>query len=441
MDFKLKPEILCHPNIPLPLHGLSPRSINGQAWWDLTRKEVYLKYNQHCLACGVHRSEAKKHKWLEAHEFYNIDYTKGTMSVKSIEPLCHYCHNFIHSGRLQAIYGKEKSLTEVVEILEHGFQVLAKSKLQCFPGTLDFALQVKANTFNVSAYKVKCEIPWEKWRLVWNGKEYFSKFKNEEELNKFYSKESVMQRPISSVALNQSNPVKPVQSSSAYTEIIQSNEQSKPVLIIGKSGSGKSTSIKNLPPKNTFIINVIGKALPFKGWRKNFTPWEKGKGNMLCSDNYSEIESALNDIKKRKEIKYVVLDDFQYLMAGEFMNRAYEKGYDKWNELGKHAYDLLLKLRTLGNGLIVFVLAHSDTNEAGETDVKTLGRMLSDKIIVAGLFTVVLQCFVEKGKFYFETKSENGKSVMKAPHEMFSTRLIPNDLKGVAEAIKKFEND
>ena len=89
--------------------------------------------------------------------------------------------------------------------------------------------------------------------------------------------------------------------------------------------------------------------------------------------------------KKRKEIKFIVIDDFQYLMANEFMNRAYEKGYDKWTEIGKHAFDLLFKTKTLGNNRVVFVLAHSDTNDLGDTDVKTLGKMLSEKIVVAGM--------------------------------------------------------
>ena len=106
----LHPEILSQPNIPQPLHGLSPRVINGDAWWNATRKEVYARYDYHCIACGVHKTEAQGPKWLEAHEVYDFDYAKGIATVKSIEPLCHYCHNFIHSGRLEAIINKEKSV-------------------------------------------------------------------------------------------------------------------------------------------------------------------------------------------------------------------------------------------------------------------------------------------------------------------------------------------
>ena len=441
----LRPEILSQPNIPQPLHGLSPRVINGDAWWNATRKEVYARYDYHCIACGVHKTEAQGPKWLEAHEVYDFDYAKGIATVKSIEPLCHYCHNFIHSGRLEAIINKEKSVDEVCTILEHGFYYLSLKGLKCFPGTLEFAKKLGYSSLLIEAYALpKVIVPWEKWRLVFNGKEYFSLYKNEEEYNKHYSKEGMMERPIPTVReTNLSLKRRELKSETvqsvigAYTGIIQGEGNSKPVLIIGKSGSGKSSSIRTLPAKNTFLVNVIGKDLPFRGWRKNYRMGE----NMLCSDNYTEIENELDKIKKRKEIKFIVIDDFQYLMANEFMNRAYEKGYDKWTEIGKHAFDLLFKTKTLGNNRVVFVLAHSDTNDLGDTDVKTLGKMLSEKIVVAGMFTIVLQCFQDKGAYMFETKSATGKSVVKTPFEMFATDRIPNDLKMVADAIDKFEND
>jgi hypothetical protein len=415
-----KPEILCQPNIPKALHGISPRTINGNAWWERIRRETYRKTDYHCMACGKAKKDTQR---LDAHEWYNIDYEKGIMTIKDIVPLCYECHNFIHSGRLKTVYRNgEIAKDQCIKILKNGFDILIKNNLKCFPGTFDFAFLLNIIP-SIKCYEINDSIPWEKWKFIFNGKEYHSKFKNKEEWKNFYNKkEDMMERP--------QTPVK-----SDYTKIIRSEDRSKPVLIIGKSGAGKSTSIRTLPPKNTFLLNVIGKALPFRGWRKNYV---EGK-NMLSSDNYAEITQALKGLKK--EVQYIVLDDAQYLMAGEFMSRAYEKGYDKWNELGKHFYDLLMDLNGLGQGRVAFVLAHSDTNESGETDVKTLGKMLSDKIVVAGLFTVVLQCVVEKGNYYFETKSENGKSVVKAPHEMFKERLIKNDLKAVADAIQKYENE
>ena len=142
----MKPEILTQPNIPKPLHGLAPRTIMGQEWWDTERQKAYASTDYHCVACGVPKSEAKKFHWLEAHEYWKFDYRKGTAEVISIEPLCHYCHNFIHSGRLAMIMGKEKSVEEAEDILEHGFKLLAENKLQCFPFTLDLAKSIGANS-------------------------------------------------------------------------------------------------------------------------------------------------------------------------------------------------------------------------------------------------------------------------------------------------------
>lgn len=183
------PEILSHPNIPKPLHGIAPRTIKGQKWWEKTRQEVYKSTDYHCAACGVHKDNAKCHKWLEAHEYWTIDYEKGIAKIEKIVPLCHYCHNFIHSGRLQMIMGKEKSEQEVKDILEHGFKVLADNDLKCFPGTLELAESIGAETYGVDSYELpESEIEWGEWRLEFEGKEYTSQFKDYEEWEEHYRK-------------------------------------------------------------------------------------------------------------------------------------------------------------------------------------------------------------------------------------------------------------
>lgn len=186
---KLKPEILCQPNIPKPLHGINPRTIRGVDWWNITRQKVYVSTDYHCVACGVAKVDAKVHQWLEAHELWNIDYTTGICEVISIEPLCHYCHNFIHSGRLQMIMDKEKSEEEVKDILEHGLNILYQNKLKCFPSTLKFAKELGCKTHGVKAYKIKVnpKIKWEDWKMVFEGKEYKSKFNSIDEWNEFFS--------------------------------------------------------------------------------------------------------------------------------------------------------------------------------------------------------------------------------------------------------------
>lgn len=185
---ELHPEILMHPNIPKPLHGVNPRTIMGQNAWDKLRKEVYASTSYRCIACGVHQSQAKGPKWLEAHEFYKIDYGAGRVEIEKIIPLCHYCHNFIHSGRLQMIEGKEKDKDEIIEILEHGFKILADNNLPAFYGTLQVASYFDANTYGVTAATVPDgEVPnWGDWRLIWDGEEYEPIYKTYEQWKNRY---------------------------------------------------------------------------------------------------------------------------------------------------------------------------------------------------------------------------------------------------------------
>lgn len=180
---ELHPEILMHPNIPKPLHEVNPRNIMGQAKWDEVRKAAYASTNYHCIACGVHKSEAKGHQWLEAHEFYDIDYEAGRVEIEKIIPLCHYCHNFIHSGRLYMVMGKEKSKEEVAEILEHGFKILSDADLSAFPFTIHLAHELDVDDHGVMpTLSPDGETPaWEDWRLVWDGNEYPPKYKTYQE--------------------------------------------------------------------------------------------------------------------------------------------------------------------------------------------------------------------------------------------------------------------
>lgn len=179
---KLLPEVLMHPNIPKPLHGINPRSIKGPNWWNKIRQEVYASTGYRCIACGVFKLEAKGPKWLEAHEYWDIDYETGICEIIKLIPLCHYCHNFIHSGRLLMILqeGKIKE-EEAIAILEHGFEILKNNKLKCFYNTLEIANGLGAETFNVKAAKIKVNenVKWGDWQLVFEGKSYRSQFVDE----------------------------------------------------------------------------------------------------------------------------------------------------------------------------------------------------------------------------------------------------------------------
>ena len=166
---KTRPEILLHPNIPKPMHGLAPRVIMGDAWWNENRQIAYRSTDFHCAACGVHKRDAKYHQWLEAHELYEMDYENGKMIFKELVPLCHSCHNFIHSGRLQVLVDKgEIPESKQRDILKHGKQI------------------IKAAGLKTPKPPTRCA-EWSKWRMVFNGQEYKGKFKSFDAWMDFYN--------------------------------------------------------------------------------------------------------------------------------------------------------------------------------------------------------------------------------------------------------------
>ena len=184
-----RPNILSMPNIPKPLHGLNPRSIMGARWWNDERSKVYSSTNFTCAACGVHKIDAKKHKWLEAHEIFDIDYKKQTATMVGIVPLCHFCHAFIHSG-LTRIRARRKLIcaNDVRDIMSHGCEVLRRGKCDIFAGTHDLCRLVGVDTSGIAVSSIKdIGANWGGWRMIWNGVEYDARFKSMREWQRFYS--------------------------------------------------------------------------------------------------------------------------------------------------------------------------------------------------------------------------------------------------------------
>lgn len=168
-EWKPMPEVLMLPQIPKPMHGMAPRVILGSKWWDETRQCAYKSTNYHCIACEVHKDQARGPKWLEGHEWYDTDWIKGTLTYVRTVPLCHYCHNYIHQGRLQALLdAHEITHQRFFSIIKHGDQVLARYGL------------VKPPVYNGEIAE------WSKWRLVLNGKKYKPKLKSFEEWKKHF---------------------------------------------------------------------------------------------------------------------------------------------------------------------------------------------------------------------------------------------------------------
>lgn len=213
-------------------------------------------------------------------------------------------------------------------------------------------------------------------------------------------------------------------------------------LIIGESGTGKSSSIRKLDPKETFIINVLNKPLPFKGYKQNYKVLnEKGQGNYCASDDYLKIIKIIKYVnEKRPEIKNLIIDDWQYTMCNEFMRRASENGFAKFTEIGQHAWSIIKALTDCRDDLYCFVLSHSDSDANGKVKCKSIGKMLDEKITIEGMFTVVLHTQVIDGHYRFLTQFD-GTHLAKSPDGMFDDQYLPNDLAFVKQKMLQYAED
>lgn len=196
-----------------------------------------------------------------------------------------------------------------------------------------------------------------------------------------------------------------------------------PVMILGESGSGKSTSMRNFKQGEVGIINVSKKPLPFRSDLKPFN-----------SDDYSKIVSVM----QKATAKSIVIDDCQYLMANEFMRNAKVTGFQKFTDIALNFWSLVqIVIDQLSEDVIVYFLGHIERDSNGNEKFKTIGKMLDEKITIEGLFTIVLKTVVTDGKYQFSTQT-NGMDTVKSPLGMFAEPLIDNDLKMVDKTIREY---
>lgn len=202
-----------------------------------------------------------------------------------------------------------------------------------------------------------------------------------------------------------------------------------PVLIIGKSGSGKSTSLRNFNEKELALINVLKKPLPF---RRKFE-------STICTDDYQTILKAIFKTEK----KAIVIDDAGYLITNHFMNKHTSVGggngvFNLYNEIGDHFWGLIEFVKNkLPDNKIVYFIMHEDKNDFGDIKPKTIGKILDEKVCIEGMFTIVLRCMNDNNKHYFKTQSD-GNDTCKTPLEMFEDKEIDNDLKNVDTVIREY---
>ncbi len=198
------------------------------------------------------------------------------------------------------------------------------------------------------------------------------------------------------------------------------------VLILGDSGTGKTTSLRNFQPGEIGLINVAKKPLPFRS-----------KLQAYNSNNYINVRSAVLRYAQ-KGAKSIVVDDIQYLMTDEFMRRAQESGYGKYTDMAANYNSLFELAPQLPEDVILYLMSHIERDDQGRESPRTVGKLVNEKLCVQGKVSITLHTYVESGKYYFRTHSSGEGDISKSPLEMFEQDLIDNDLKAVDRIIRDY---
>lgn len=213
---------------------------------------------------------------------------------------------------------------------------------------------------------------------------------------------------------------------------------STPVLILGESGTGKSTAMRNMKAAETLLIQAVKKPIPFKAEGWGYFDEKTKQGNIIVSDRANDIAAIMQATKRKR----IVLDDYQYVLSNELMRRWRETGYTKFSETGFNGWNLINVAAALPPDVHVYFTAHTMTGEDGLTKIKTPGKLL-ETYSVEGLFSIVLRTVVRDNEYFFSTRN-SGQDTVKSPMGMFvdeegkPLELIPNDLAVVDKAIVDF---
>lgn len=212
------------------------------------------------------------------------------------------------------------------------------------------------------------------------------------------------------------------------------------ICIAGESGSGKTTSLRNLNPAETYIIDADKKGLSWRGWKKYYSIENK---NYYTTDRPLKVRTIMDAVNERQpEIKTLVIDTIGSIMVADEMRRMKEKGYDKWQDLAQCIWDIVDSALMYRPDLTVIFIAHTQTERDDSgflfTRIKTSGKKL-DKICLESKFTTVLIAKCVGGKYIFETHAKN--STAKSPMGLFESDEIPNDITEVIKALNNYENE
>lgn len=211
----------------------------------------------------------------------------------------------------------------------------------------------------------------------------------------------------------------------------------KVICIMGESGSGKTTSLRNLPPTETVFIDCDGKGLSWKGWRQQYNTDNKNYMAIYKPGNVLGVMERVNN--EMPHVKYLIIDTLNGIMVGDEMDRMKEKSYDKWQDLAQSVFSIVVMANKMRDDLTVIFTAHTETvnedNGYTFTRIKTSGKKLT-KICLESKFTTVLLAKCVDGQYLFETQANN--STAKSPMGAFPDKEIDNDIVEVIKALEDF---
>jgi len=217
---------------------------------------------------------------------------------------------------------------------------------------------------------------------------------------------------------------------------------SYPLIVMGESGAGKSSSLRNLNPKTSFIIDCDNKGLPWRGWRNH---WKRGVNYLATSEHKRVVQGIRHIDKEMPGVKILVIDTVSAILTNLEMSKAMEMGHQKWTVFAKTAWDIVTAGLTVRSDLHVVYFFHSETIEVGDslsTRIKVSGKKLNT-LTLESTVPIVLLAANSRDKdgveYFFYTGSYY--STVKTPVGMFSSYKIPNDLAVVVQAIDAYEND